>query len=292
LRNLLDFHQQKVSSSKLSTSEIVGSMQAVPGLQLVLLDHMDKQWKLEGKLTPVERRTLDTQQLLAWRYAQFSASNIARILHLKSTIKISPASTLPKNNYINNAFRKSFYYDHNNLTLWIRDKRFSQPSELLIIVAHCMSHIINKDDFDDTNGDFIRNLYFALKLLSSDSFSIIAEPSVLMPSVAEQSDAVFDSVLDLKFRVRDIDDGEKKANMEEQNQTLSENFKSQERQNTSKISSDLAQCLRDIESVTKLIMENVRLETEQTEEINMRLQLNDLMKLRGKLMADLENASN
>jgi len=66
--------------------------------------------------------------------------------------------------------RRSFWFDKEKGILWIRDKRFEDPSGLLIVVAHCMSHIALEDDFNDDNGDFIRNLYFALKNLTSDSF--------------------------------------------------------------------------------------------------------------------------
>ena len=45
-------------------------------------------------MTPINRLDLSTQQLLAWRYAQFSANNIAKILHLKYQIKIKAAKTL------------------------------------------------------------------------------------------------------------------------------------------------------------------------------------------------------
>ena len=304
LRNLLEIHQNKLDQASQAQSEIVSSLQAVPGLQLVLLDHMDKQWTLEGKLTPINRLDLSTQQLLAWRYAQFSANNIAKILHLKYQIKIKAAKTLPNNNYINNAFRNSFYYNQDTLELFIRDKRFNQPSELLVIVAHCMSHITNKDDFDDTNGDFIRNLYFALKLLSSDHFSLMAQPSVLIPSVAEQSEEIVDSVLDLKFRLNDQsstvknkkEDNKKKKTevFEQQNKTIVDDFNQKDKDFDSNeifnnYKQKLNQIMKDIDSVSQLIEEQSRKATEQNQEIQLRLQLKELLETRAKVIVEMEN---
>merc|ERR1739848_721183 len=139
-------------------------------------------------------------------------------------VQIKIASQLPSNNYENNAFRRSFYFERETDTLWIRDKRFNNPSDLLVVVAHCLSHIANNDSFDDTDGDFIRNLYFALRTLTSDSFTLRAQPSILEPSSAEGIDEVYDTVVDMKLRVNEVTSEAESPGMTGQNQAVSGSF--------------------------------------------------------------------
>merc|ERR1711879_600270 len=147
----------------------------------------------EGKLTPMPRNQLSQLQMLAWRYAQFTCDNICKHFAIDKVL-LKVASTLPKNTYEMNAFRRSFYYDGNN-TLWIRLSRYNQASELLVVIAHCIAHIANKDDFDDNDAEFVKKFYIASNILSSEVSKTNKGTSVLEAKVEEASDVLLDEKL-------------------------------------------------------------------------------------------------
>merc|ERR1712071_147497 len=202
---------------------------------------------------------------------------------------IKVASTLPHNNYVNNAFRRSFCYDTKEATLWIRLERFNKPSELLIVVAHCMAHIANNDDFDDTNGDFIRNLYYGLKSLTTDSFTLRAQPAVLSPSYAEPvNDEVMDSVIDMNLRIGDNPENYQPTDavtkLREQNKQVTQQFVRQSELGKMK---ELADVVKEMEEVQHYLSpEKVRV-MKQEDEMVMRIRLQKLHESRDLIMREL-----
>ena len=291
---LKGLHKNRMNASKTPTSSsVVNSLTTLPGIQLVLLDPLDKQWILEGNLTPVKRSSLTSQHLLAWRYAQFSADTLQHVLNMGYNIQIRIASTLPQNNYEKNAFRRSFWFDSAESTLWIRNKRFDNPSDLLVVVAHCMSHIANKDDFNDDNGDFIRNLYVALKSLTSDKFVFEGQMKVLEPSSSElgvAGDDMFDSVVDMKLRVGNdeteytgVSDGPKL--LTGQNQTVSGQFVKNANDSAGK---ELSKVMTEIERLSLFLSKGQMKMLEQEDEIATRLKLQALHRQKMDIMRNLK----
>lgn len=179
----------------------------------ILLDPTDKQFVLEGNLSPVARQNLSNSEIFNWRYSQFIADYVVSKLkliktnqtsHLTLKIDIKISKTLPDNNYANNAFRRSFYYDFKSHTLWIRKQRLVKISELLVIICHCVSHILINTDvndlpngpkFNDHDDQFISNLYVALKNMSQVSQPIF-EKQVGPVSLSKTGDSTVDSVLE------------------------------------------------------------------------------------------------
>ncbi|ROL53321.1 hypothetical protein DPX16_20431 [Anabarilius grahami] len=73
------------------------------------MDFMDAQWECEGELILVSSDTLNPRELLLYQHGQF----LLQHLHLHKMIPavtLQLASSLPFNDYNNNAFRNSFYY--------------------------------------------------------------------------------------------------------------------------------------------------------------------------------------
>ena len=196
LRELLLNHEKSLTN----TTDLVNNMPN--GVQLTLLDPMDKQWNLEGTLTEFPRKLLTSKQLLIFRHSQYVSDVVSKVLKMEP-VKIKVAKTLPNNDYHLNSFRRSFYYDFVTKTLWIRDARLNAPDELSIVIAHCMSHIKHGDDFQDVNEPFVESLYTSLKYISSEGFRSKTEfESVVQPTSAIKfSENVFDQVLDSKFKV-------------------------------------------------------------------------------------------
>merc|ERR1712150_178325 len=124
----------------------------------------------------------------------------------KINIKIS--KTLPENDYKNNAFRRSFYYDFNSKILWIRQARLTKISELLVIICHCLSHIFiknlenNKPEFNDNSNKFISNLYVSLKNMSEMSEPVLVKsvgPVSMTKTGDENVDEILEEIIDKKL---------------------------------------------------------------------------------------------
>ena len=179
----------------------------------ILLDPTDQQFTNEGSLKPIGRSGLRKDEILNWRYGQYVADNVVERLGFpqesssRLTIKIS--ETLPDNNYTNNAFRRSFYHDSSSNTLWIRQARLLNISDLQVIICHCLSHIClnNKnltpeDRFDDSNDDFLANLYLSLKAMNDiglDNFENLVLPVSLRKGHDSGGDSVLEEVIDKKL---------------------------------------------------------------------------------------------
>ena len=74
-------------------------------------------------------------------------------------VNILLASDLPPNNYVKNAFRHSFHYEHARKMLYIRVERMECVGDFIIILVHCLAHIKVGDLVDDGNVLFLRMFY-------------------------------------------------------------------------------------------------------------------------------------
>ena len=69
------------------------------------------------------------------------------------------ADNLPVNNYTQNAFRNSFFYQRARRILFVRSERVSSVGELVMVVIHCMAHIAVGQLEDDSDPYFLRAFY-------------------------------------------------------------------------------------------------------------------------------------
>ena len=69
------------------------------------------------------------------------------------------ASNLPPNNYNNNAFRNSVFYQHARNILFVRKERMESIGEFAMVILHSLAHIKVGDMTDDANVQFLRVFY-------------------------------------------------------------------------------------------------------------------------------------
>jgi len=196
--NEIQEDMQDLLKSK-SIDKISSELKNIPGMQLVMIDPSDKLLEFSGtSCVQIARSELTTEEVKNWRYAQFVANIARETLKLKSPVSIKVTKNIPSNNYENNAFRKSFAYVGNDL--FIRRERFQASSSFIILIAHCISHIVEKDNFSDTNGGFIRNLYLVLRRFNLLAYNKKADD---VDTATPGNEIVYDSLLDLKFRMNE-----------------------------------------------------------------------------------------
>lgn len=76
------------------------------------VDILDAQWECEGELIPLEPSILNPREFLVYQHGLFLMHTL-HSLKLTPAISLQIAASLPNNNYFNNAFRNSFFYQVN-----------------------------------------------------------------------------------------------------------------------------------------------------------------------------------
>ncbi|XP_059188168.1 uncharacterized protein si:dkey-103g5.4 isoform X2 [Centropristis striata] len=73
------------------------------------VDVLDAQWECEGELIPLDLSVLNPREFLIYQHGLFLMHTLDN-LKLTSAVSLQIAASLPNNNYANNAFRNSFFY--------------------------------------------------------------------------------------------------------------------------------------------------------------------------------------
>nr|XP_061828831.1 uncharacterized protein LOC133614686 [Nerophis lumbriciformis] len=120
-----------------------------------LVDVLECQWECEGELIPLDPSVLEPRELLVYQHG-LSLMRSLHCLHLTADVSLHIAASLPKNNYHNNAFRNSFFYQEADKTLFVRRQRLQSVGGFSLLLLHCLSHVAIKDLTTDYSPDFQR----------------------------------------------------------------------------------------------------------------------------------------
>ncbi|XP_030237257.1 uncharacterized protein LOC115561364 isoform X2 [Gadus morhua] len=133
------------------------------------VDVLDAQWACEGELIPLDVQTLNPREFLAYQHGLF----LLKLLH---TLKLGPgislqvAASLPHNNYADNAFRNSFFYQDAEDRLFVRRQRLQCVGGFSLLLLHCLSHISVGDMSSDSSPAFQRLFFKSLQVCLGELF--------------------------------------------------------------------------------------------------------------------------
>ena len=122
------------------------------------IDLKDAQWLCSGDLIPVDINELSPANFVVYRFGVFVTQLLENRMSIPS-VTLLLASNLPPNNYDNNAFRSSFFYEHSRQILFIREERLHSVGDFIVVIMHCLAHILVDDLSDDQNPLFLRAFY-------------------------------------------------------------------------------------------------------------------------------------
>ncbi|XP_054650319.1 uncharacterized protein si:dkey-103g5.4 isoform X2 [Dunckerocampus dactyliophorus] len=120
-----------------------------------LVDVLECQWECEGELIPLDPSVLKPEEFVAYQHG-LSLMHSLHCLQLTPDISLHIAASLPSNNYHNNAFRNSFFYQEADETLFVRRQRLQSVGGFSLLLLHCLSHVAVKDMSTDSAPDFQR----------------------------------------------------------------------------------------------------------------------------------------
>ncbi|XP_047451086.1 uncharacterized protein LOC125014093 [Mugil cephalus] len=126
------------------------------------VDVLDAQWECEGELIPLDVSTLKPREFLVYQHGLF-LMHILHNLKLTPVISLQIAASLPNNNYSNNAFRNSFFYQEAEETLYVRRQRLQSVGGFSLLLLHCLSHVKVNDMSSDSSPAFQRLFFKALQ---------------------------------------------------------------------------------------------------------------------------------
>ncbi|XP_075892174.1 uncharacterized protein LOC142895202 [Nelusetta ayraudi] len=151
------------------------------------MDVLDAQWECEGELIPLALSDLNPRETLVYQHGLFLIEAMNR-LTLAPAVSLQIAAALPHNNYSDNAFRNSFFYQGSRRTLFIRRQRLQSAGGFSLLLLHCLSHVALQDMSCDSSPAF-RRLFFRM-LQECLSLELLRSRQDIAPSEEEAGSCV------------------------------------------------------------------------------------------------------
>ncbi|XP_071353450.1 uncharacterized protein [Trachinotus anak] len=133
------------------------------------IDVLDAQWECEGELVPLDPSVLNPREFLVYQHGLFLMHTLHN-MNLTPAISLQIAASLPNNNYTNNAFRNSFFYQEAEEMLFVRRQRLHSVGGFSLLLLHCLSHVKVKDMSTDASPAFQRLFFNVLQACLGELF--------------------------------------------------------------------------------------------------------------------------
>jgi len=149
-----------------------------------------------GFVDPASRSTPSEGALVAVPMAQLNSSEQARmkigqrLLHSvgmdrpPAGIALAAASSLPHDEYTNNAYRNTYYFDDNLRTLHIRRGRFLSTGDFMLVLAHAAAHISVGSMSNDGTAAFQAEFHRLMRAFGQEMYTPAPAASGSAPSGA------------------------------------------------------------------------------------------------------------
>ena len=134
------------------------------------IDPLDAQWLCEGETVAVSVNDLAPSNFVVYQFGNFVMRMLAQKEYRFPKVTLLLASNLPPNNYSKNAFRNSYRYGHKEKILFVRQERMEHVGGFILAVIHALAHIKIGDLTDDSNPQFLREFYRAMRICCQDLF--------------------------------------------------------------------------------------------------------------------------
>ena len=139
-----------------------------------VVDSVDIATPLEGELVVIPDsdlgKGLAARLQLARNLAARLGFNVQDVELSGSSISgplaIQCAAKLPLNGYEGNRFRNSIHFDDKKRVLYIRPQRLNTVGELVVVIAHSLSHVLAGDMGNDSSSLFQARFFAALKVFA------------------------------------------------------------------------------------------------------------------------------
>lgn len=136
----------------------------------------DTRFRLEGRLQPSDLGSLSPAAVTTLEFGRL----LVRLLREKEDgpdVVLELADALPRNNYENNAFRRSFFFQHHPGVLFVRRKRAENVGDFMVILLHCLAHIA-ADEMVDDESPRQRKLFYRVRHKSARKASFALQRSL------------------------------------------------------------------------------------------------------------------
>lgn len=133
------------------------------------IDVKDAQWTCGGKLKTTDVNNVSPAHFVLYRFGVFIVKLLNHTIQTPQ-VTLMLASNLPKNNYDQNCFRNSFFYERSNNILYVRKERLESVGDFVLLLVHALSHIHCDDLVSDSNPLFLRTFYRGLRVVCQDMF--------------------------------------------------------------------------------------------------------------------------
>ena len=146
-----------------------GSSSMLPNSK-AYIDPLDAQWVCEGETVAVSVNELAPSSFVVYQFGNFVMRMLSQDEYRFPKVTLLLASNLPPNNYSKNAFRNSYRYQRKEKILFVRQERMEHVGGFVLVVIHALAHIKVRDMIDDSNPQFLREFYRAMRICCQDLF--------------------------------------------------------------------------------------------------------------------------
>lgn len=124
----------------------------------------------DDELVPIDLDVISAREFIVYKFGCFIADLLVVQCYHKP-INILLAEKLPPNTQMTkNAYRNSFFFDANNMILYMRRDRLESVGEFVLVLIHTMSHIKCENMIDDSDAMFVKEFYKSISVVCNDLF--------------------------------------------------------------------------------------------------------------------------
>uniref|UniRef100_A0A8C6AE58 Uncharacterized protein n=1 Tax=Marmota marmota marmota TaxID=9994 RepID=A0A8C6AE58_MARMA len=143
-----------------------------------LQDLQKTQTVQKEELTTVPSTDLSAREFVVYQYGLSILDLLLPQLHAPE-ITLQIASRLPSTEASDNAFHGSFFYQSAENTLFVGRECLTSVGSFVLLLIHCLAHIIAGDFHQDSNPTFLRSFYEGLKAYFREAFSTTLQMSAV-----------------------------------------------------------------------------------------------------------------
>ncbi|XP_032974847.1 uncharacterized protein LOC117029780 [Rhinolophus ferrumequinum] len=159
-------------------AELQGQVYHKPAPKSSLQDVPKPQITQKEELITVQSTELSAREFVVYQYGLSILHLLIPQLHAPE-ITLQIASHLPAMEAPDNAFQGCFFYQRAENTLFIERECLASVGSFVLLLIHCLAHIVAEDFHQDSSPAFQRSFYKGLKAYFREAFSITLQISAI-----------------------------------------------------------------------------------------------------------------
>jgi len=226
LEQIRELLQSTPLSTATATAPAVPQKNITSETGFAYIDSQDANWIYDTEFHPVDLNSIPVRAFVVYKFGVFIIDLLCRNRKYPSVHLLLADKIPPNKNFVRNAYRNSFRFEHHNQILYMRLCRLDNVGEFVVVLIHTLAHIKTDTLADDMDPLFIKEFYRSLSICCSDFFfsrhnsesalaatsdepllNVLEEIFERVHTVSEKCDAL-DDIIDTRILMETTSDGD------------------------------------------------------------------------------------